>query len=124
MWSESEKVKGESQQIGRGTPLAFRKTRGPLAEGHVLSNLWQCVSEFESGKCRGRALHWHLSRPESVLGIIVSFDARGPTNDHVQLKTVSVLILGFYLQLVLKGELMFELGHMNPHHPEPESLKV
>ena len=32
-------------------------------------------------------------------------------------------ILYFYLQLVLKCELMFELSHMNPHHAKPESLK-
>ena len=60
-------------------------------------------------KCRGREL--------------ASLETRVWVNNHVQLETV-VIIWGFYLQLVLKGELMFELGHMNPHHPEPESLKV
>ena len=31
---------------------------------------------------------------------------------------------GFHLQLVLKGELMFELSHMNSHHAEPDHISL
>lgn len=33
-------------------------------------------------------------------------------------------ILYFYLQLVLKCELMFELSHMNSNHPKPEKISL